>query len=296
MSIFSRVKDFFLSHIKPHMTSRVAVLLTTVLCVLSLGYQYFRQDNALSPATILGAVIVPFQQGINDIGGFLFEGEQERITLEEARESLSSLKAQYEALLREREELQAIRIENQELRALLAMKERLGNYRTQAAEIIGNDGTNVFERFTVNKGSADGVKINMNVVDSNGLVGFVSKVGLNYAVVTTIAEDGVSVSAMTKNGRENCIVTGSLELKGQNRLVLNNALASIPFATDGTLVTSMISDRFLPGIPIGYVQDMVPSPDGLTQSGTVMTAVDFTNLHSVLIIMDLKEKKEDEKS
>ena len=295
MSLFQRVKEFFQTHIRAHLTSKAAVIAVTVLCVLSLSVQYFRQDTALAPATILGAVIVPFQQGINDIGGFLFKSEQEKLTLDEARSQLEALQEDYDALLREREELQSIRIENQELRALLAMKKRLGSYESEAAEIIGNDGTNVFERFTINKGSVDGVKVNMNIVSKDGLVGYVSQVGLNYAVVTTIVEDGVRVSAMTKNGGRTCIVTGSLENRGQNVLRLDNALSSIDFTLDSTLVTSDISDRFLPGIPIGYAQGMTVSADGLTQSGTVLTAVDFTNLHSVLILTELKEGKEDAK-
>ena len=293
MSVFTRVKEFFHTYLKPHLNSRVAVILTTILCLLSLGYQYFRQDSALSPTTIIGAVIVPFQQGINDIGGFLFRTEQDKITLDQAKERITALEDDNEALLREKEELQSIRIENQELRALLAMKNRLGDYTTLGAQIIGNDGTNVFERFTINRGTMDGVKLNMNIIDANGLVGFVSKVGLNYAVVTTIVEDGVSVSAMTQNSRQTCIVTGSLDLKGQNTLKLENALAVIDFSTDGKLVTSDISDRFLPGLPIGYASGMKKSSDGLTQSGSVMTAVDFTNLHQVLVIMELKEAKED---
>ncbi|MBR3036027.1 MAG: rod shape-determining protein MreC [Lachnospiraceae bacterium] len=293
MSVFTRVKEFFHTYLKPHLNSRAAVILTTILCLLSLGYQYFRQDSAFSPTTIIGAVIVPFQQGINDIGGFLFRTEQDKISLDQAKERITALEDDNEALLREKEELQSIRIENQELRALLAMKNRLGDYTTLGAQIIGNDGTNVFERFTINRGAMDGVKLNMNIIDANGLVGFVSKVGLNYAVVTTIVEDGVSVSAMTQNSRQTCIVTGSLDLKGQNTLKLENALAVIDFSTDGKLVTSDISDRFLPGLPIGYASGMKKSSDGLTQSGSVMTAVDFTNLHQVLVIMELKEAKED---
>ena len=72
-------------------------------------------------------------------------------------------------------------------------------------------------------------------------------------------------------------------------MLFANALSSIDFSKDSTLVTSFISDRYLPGLLIGYTESVTPNEDGLTQNGLVRTAVDFTNLHEVMIIKTLRE-------
>ncbi|MBR6322291.1 MAG: rod shape-determining protein MreC, partial [Lachnospiraceae bacterium] len=180
--------------------------------------------------------------------------------------------------------------ENEEFRSLLRAKARLSMYEMEEAKIIGSDGVNCFNRFTINKGTIDGIKADMNVINSDGLVGIVTSVGLNYAVVTAIIEDNTSVSAMTRYGHSNCIVKGDLSQSGEGRLLLTNALADFDTERDNALVTSSISDKYLQGLLIGYAEDVKLNADQLTKSGTVKTAVDFTKLDEVLVITTMKEE------
>lgn len=293
MVIFDSIKKFF-KNLKSHVTSGVAFLLVVVFCVTTLTIQYFGREDAISPLTLVGAVIVPFQEGINEIGGFLFKSEEERINLNEAREKIEALQKENDELKRKNEELNALALENGELREILGAKERLTNYEMTEASVIGNDGVNSFRRFTVNKGSMDGIKVNMNVITSKGLVGIVTKTGLNYSIVTSIIEDGTNVSVMTKNGHENCIVTGDFSISGLSGLKLENALGNVDFSKDNTLITSYISDKYLPGLLVGYAEEVTDNADGLTKSGTVRTAVDFTKLHEVLIIKTMRDELREE--
>ena len=136
----------------------------------------------------------------------------------------------------------------------------------------------------------------MNVINGNGLVGIVTFVGLNYSIVTSVIEENMNVSAMTKNGHENLVLTGALKSAGNSTLLLRNASADIDLSEDSALVTSNISDKFLPGILIGYADHVEMNADGLTQSGTVKTAVDFTKLKEVLVVTTLREElREDTK-
>lgn len=290
MTAFTAFKNFLKKHIFGHITSKAALIIVIVLCLSSLFYHYFSRDDAVSLVTIAGAVVIPFQSGVNEIGSFLYRSEQDRLSLDEAKAEIESLKAENAKLKRSLDSVNALKLENDELRGLLDAKDRLTDYEMQEAKIIGNDGVNCFERFTIDKGTADGIRVNMNVINADGLIGYVSYVGLNYAVVTSIIEDGVNVSAMTKNGHENCIVTGALSKTGHSRLNLQNALSDIDFGEDGTLVTSYISDRFLPELLIGFVEKTDLNSGSLTQSGDVRTAVDFTRLNEVLVVTTMKEE------
>ncbi|MBQ1377460.1 MAG: rod shape-determining protein MreC, partial [Lachnospiraceae bacterium] len=101
------------------------------------------------------------------------------------------------------------------------------------------------------------------------------------------------VSAMTKNGHDNCIVTGSMELAASGEMVIENALSSVDLDKDSTLVTSFISDKYLPGLLIGYVTENTLNPGKLTRSGKVRCSVDFSHIHEVMVIRTMKEKAEE---
>ena len=93
------------------------------------------------------------------------------------------------------------------------------DYETTGARIIGRGTTNWFNTFTIDKGSKDGIKVNMNVIADGGLVGIVVSVGDSYAVVRSIIDDTSNVSATISSTDDNCIVSGSLENMASNNLI-----------------------------------------------------------------------------
>ncbi len=289
MIVLDSIKEFFKKVIR-HLNVKVALVVVVVLSLVALFLQYFHREDSISFVSVAGAVVIPFQEGVNEIGKFLFDRESERKSISEANAKIDELTKENQALKREIDELGEIRRENAEYRKLLKARERLSEYEVRSASVIGNDGVNIFRRFTVNLGSVDGIEKDMNVINADsGLVGLVSYVGLNYSIVTSIIESGVSISAMTKNGNANCILTGTPTSSEQSLLKLENALVGVDFTNDSTLVTSNISDKYLPNILVGYVTEVTPNADGLTQSGYVKTAVDFTSLKEVLIVCGKKE-------
>ena len=60
-------------------------------------------------------------------------------------------------------------------------------------------------------------------------------------------------------------------------------------STGDSVVTSNISDKYLPGLLIGYVADITEDNNNLTKSGEITPVVDFKHLQDVLVIMQLKE-------
>ncbi len=289
MTVFSAIKTFLMNHIVSRITSRVVIVLLSAVLVFSILYHYFMRDDAVSPSTILGAVVVPFQEGANEVGSFLYRTDTKRLDLKAARERVSELEKENLELREKLDRANEAILENEEFRALLRAKERLESYEMMEAKIIANDGVNSFVRFTINRGTMDGVKPDMNVINADGLVGIVTSVGLNYAVVTSIIEDHSSVSAMTRHGHQNCIAAGDLSSSQKGSMLLTNALADFDPGTDNALVTSSISDKYLPGLLIGYAEEVRLNSDGLTKSGTIRTAVDFTSLDEVLVITTMKE-------
>ena len=157
--------------------------------------------------------------------------------------------------------------------------------------MIAKGTSNWFNTFTIDKGSKDGIKADMNVIAGSGLVGIVTDVGKNYAVVRSIIDDNSNVSGMMLSTNDNCIVSGNLKSMTESNMILFSNLEDVDHkvSTGESVITSNISDKYLPGLLIGYVTEVTDDNNNLTKSGKITPVVDFKHLQDVLVITQLKE-------
>ena len=142
----------------------------------------------------------------------------------------------------------------------------------------------------VNKGSNDGIETDMNVIAGTGLVGRVTEVGPDWAKVLSIIADNSNVSATLLSTEEHLIISGDLESYSQGSIRFSQLIDRDSAVIEGDkIVTSNISDKYLPGILIGYIKSIDVDSNNLTKSGEVTPAVDFGRLDEVLIILDKKQ-------
>ncbi len=135
----------------------------------------------------------------------------------------------------------------------------------------------------------------MNVIAGSGLVGIVVDVGPNFAKVRSIIDDTSNVSGATLTTSDYCFVNGNLQTMNERQVIEFSGLKKGENAieTGEQIVTSNISDRYLPGILIGYIQDIQENANNLTCSGTITPAVDFEHLDEVLVILQKKQAEEE---
>ena len=86
-----------------------------------------------------------------------------------------------------------------------------------------------------------------------------------------------------------CNVKGDLKLMDQGLIGLSHIKKDVVMRDGDKIVTSNISDKYLEGILIGYVKDVTPDSNNLTQSGYLVPVVDFEHLQEVLVILEKKE-------
>ena len=164
------------------------------------------------------------------------------------------------------------------------------DYEKIGARVISKDSGNWYHSFVIDKGTDDGVEENMNVIAGAGLVGRVSSAGKNWAKVTTIISDNVSVSGTVLSTSDNLVITGNLETYAEGMIEFGKLIDEKNQVVEGDkLVTSNISDHYLPGILIGYISSLNTDSNNLTKSGEIIPAVDFEHLGEVLIITDQKK-------
>ena len=237
----------------------------SVLCVLLVLLSFKFTDRFAGVKAFVGNVVTPMQKGINSVGKYLSDK--------------ADLLTSKETLLAENKELQEKLNDLSYNNKILARENaELDNYW--------------FHVFTIDKGKKDGVQVDMNVIAGNGLVGIVSEVGESYAKVRAIIDDKSNVSAMFQDTGETCIVKGNMEsiYKGYIDIEMISNTAKIKDGDE--VVTSHVSDKFLQGLSVGYVKDIVSDPSSQTKTAHLIPSVNFDQLENVLVITQLKDNSE----
>lgn len=136
--------------------------------------------------------------------------------------------------------------------------------------------------------------VDMNVMAGSGLVGRIVDTGPNWSKVKAIIADDSNVSAMVLSSSDNMIVNGDLRLYASGVISFEQLKDSGDVVVEGDkVVTSNISDKYLPGILIGYINTINTDANNLTKSGYITPAVDFEHLEEVLVILEMKQTVEE---
>lgn len=276
---------------KQKIPSKYLLLVFTFISLLLMGLTF---SGVLSDTFIhnsFGYVIVPFQKGVTSVTDTLTQKAEKKKTLEELTKENEELKARIDELETENNLLYQDQYELAKLRELFNLDQSYSEYPKVGARVVSWDTSNWFSSFIVDKGSNDGIQVNMNVISGTGLVGRITEVGTNWSRVTSIIEDNANVSGMVLHSQTNLIVSGDLELYNRGYIAFSQLIDSEGLVSVGDkVVTSYISDKYLPGILVGYISEITADTNHITKSGTLTPTVDFSNLSEVLIITTLKEQ------
>ena len=115
----------------------------------------------------------------------------------------------------------------------------------------------------------------------------------DYEVVRSIIDDTSNVSGMISKNRDICIVNGDLTLMDSGMLNVELITKDSTVVKGDEVVTSYISNKYLPGLLIGYISEVTEDDSELTLSAKLTPAVDFQHLSNVLVIKQLKADMED---
>lgn len=280
-----------ISRKKAKLSNKYVLLILSTICVISIfiGLNFNISGGPLK--NVADFCFVPMQKGLNNIGLYLSNRMEELKTIRVIMRENEALQNKVDELLSENANLKLEQYELESLRELYALDKKYPSYKKTAARVISKDPGNWFDTFIIDKGSADGIEVDMNVIAGSGLVGIVTDVRKHSATVTTIINDSSNVSGMMLSTSDYCIVRGSIKSMNDNQTIAFDTLNDLnDMITEGEqVVTSNISDKYLEGILIGYVTTIKIDPNNLTKSGTITPIVDFAHLEEVLVILEKKK-------
>ena len=242
--------------------ARYLLLIMSGVCIIIMLLSFTLNISGGPLNAAAGYVFVPMQEGINKVGTWISDKAVNLKNLSDVMAENEDLQNQVDELTTELNTIKLEQYELDNLRELYNLDQKYPSYEKVAANVIGKNSGNWFNTFTIDKGSNDGIEVDMNVMAGSGLVGIVTDVGPNYAKVTSIINDTSKVSGMVLSTSGNCIVT------------------------------SAVSYNYQQGILIGYISSIETDSNNLTKSGTITPAVDFEHIEEVLVILNKKQTVE----
>lgn len=160
-----------------------------------------------------------------------------------------------------------------------------GQYTIQTAKVINNNYASSKNYLTINKGEKNGVKEDLGVITSNGIVGIIDNTSNGYARILSILNTKSKINAQLQNSNH----IGSLEWNGKSSAIvqLTDISKFAPVREGDTIVTGGESTIFPQGIPIGTIERFELDVSGDTYTVDIKLFNDMTNLSHVYIIENL---------
>lgn len=155
-------------------------------------------------------------------------------------------------------------------------------YEFITARVISNSITSAHNYITINRGTEDGIKPEMGIVNQNGIVGTVDVVGTHASRVISLLNSDFRLSCKVKGSDS----FGSLVWDGESPYyaVLEEMPRHMKYHQGDTIVTSGYSSVFPEGIIVGTIESDQKEISDNFISLRIKLTTDFTQLSTVRAI------------
>lgn len=267
---------------------RLIVLLVSIIILVALiGFSLNDRSKLSWPEQFLKDTIGWFQsvfhQPAEYAAGFFENISELKNTFEENK----LLKARLDEYVELNARVMELEKENERLRGILDKKESLRDYKLIQANVIARNPDQWHELIFINKGEQHGVKKNMAVITSEGMVGKIKQVSQFTSTVQLL-------SAVDRTNRISAVVKGNKDIfgliEGYDEKKGALLFKRIPFDVDinleekQTVITSGLGGVFPSGLVIGEITEIVPDEHGLTQMAYVKPSAKFFDIDHIMIV------------
>jgi rod shape-determining protein MreC len=263
--------------------SRLKIIVNVLVISMAL-YGVSKRDVNVKETTIfenfMMDTLAPLQRGVtfvhNQVVSFFdhyvfnVNASKENITL---KTTVGDLKQQIFSM----EQVQA---ENKRLKKLLQFGEELQRKKI-LAQVVAWDSSSDFRVLRINKGAADGVKLQSTVVTANGVVGYIYRLTDHFADILTILDPNNRVDVLINRTRSNGILEGYSGWKCAMKYVTRTD----PVRLNDLVITSGLGNIYPKGLKVGNVSRVERESYGITQKIEVSPTVDFSKLEEVVVLV-----------
>lgn len=215
---------------------------------------------------------------ISDVDGYFTLNDENHALLEHNKELISEI----EAL---KEELATLKDSS----AIAAFPD--GKFRFNTARAVNNSLNKLQNFITIDKGENDGIGSEMGVFNDKGVVGIIYQTSGNFSLVMPLLNSKSMLSCRVKGSNSFCT------LRWHGEELQYSYLIDLPryaiFQQGDTVVTSGFSSIFPADIPVGEIERLEDSDDGMFYRARVRLFVDFASIDNVFVVGNDNKKEQD---
>ena len=272
------MRHFFTSRIRTVLVA--AVLLAVALAVVS------SLTGLKLPQTIVQGVLAPFRAGASKMADGAKQVYDYVFRYEALLAENQALKEQLAAIEDEARDAYATKQENDRLRAILDLVDANEDYKLVDAYVISTSSSDWSSTFTINRGSNVGIEAGMCAITAYGeLVGLVSEVGVNYAVVKSVLDSSLEISATIAASGHSGMVQGGYA-SGLDGLLRMNYLPSSATIRNHDQVVTTGSTVYPRNLVLGHVVDAGFDDTGVAKYALLQPAADVRSVEQVFIVTE----------
>jgi rod shape-determining protein MreC len=264
----------------------LGVLLLIAIALITLD---FRDGGASPPRNVGAGIFGPIERVAHDVTdpvASLFDSISGGPSAQSTIANLQRENAELRAQLSSAQLSQAAR---QQLAQLLQLD--AGGYRIVAANVIAAGGE-YSDTVTLDVGRNDGIKPHETVLNGSGFVGIVTQVSADTSTVLLAGDASSTIGIQVQGSGEIGAVTGtgkSMSGSPMLRLTLFDANTVLEPGQQVDTYASVGDQPEVPGVPVGTIVSVRPSPGSLTQTALVRPFVNFITLGVVGIVVQVPQ-------
>ncbi len=272
------MKDFFKSSRFKIIAGIIALLLVGALICAANG----RGETAQS--SIIGTVFTPANWIASKISSGISYVFGEASGNKEYLDKIDELEKQVGALQSQLEDYENLQKQNVLYKDALQLKEENPDFNFVDATVTARDAADIFDSYTINKGTVNGIKEGDAVLYGNYIIGLIDKAYPTYSVVITILDPDFSVSAYEIVSGEISYVTGDASLAAKGKCKFAN-LDSASAVTYGSIIsTAGISGNIPQGLIIGTIEEINDEATSIASYAVIAPGVDVNNISNCLVL------------
>ena len=272
------MRHFFTTKIKIVLLAAVLIAAVSALVLSLTGNSY--------PSTVVQGILAPLRAGATHLTAQAEKLYDDIFSYESLLAENEALKEQLSQMEDQARQAAALTKENQALRDALELKQNNEGYKMVDGYIISWSSNDWSSTFTINQGTNAGIAEGMCAITANGeVVGLVTEVGSNYAVIKTVLDSSLEISATIVSSGYNGMVKGGYSTDHPDLLRMNYLPSSATIRNNDQVVTTG-STVYPRNLILGYVVDAGFDDTGVAKYALLEPAADIGALDQIFIITE----------
>ena len=270
---------------KNQVLKKILKFIFVIIIFICIGMTNNKTRNVTVFEALISDLITIHQKITNNIKNWANKDKEKINNIEILTEQNEKLTKENEELQKKLLDYEVLLSENIMLKQKSQIEGSYPDYEVIVANIIFESMNNWEKVYIIDKGSNDGVKPNMTVITSEGLVGYIESTTKNTSKLISILDAGNAVSSRSTRTRDAVVCKGNISLKDEDKLKVTAIPIGVEFVEGDKIETSGMGGVYPKGLAIGEIEEFVVKKNPTENEAILKTYVDFSKLETVAVIV-----------